>query len=71
MFNLTSHCLAPPLEVYGAPLGGRAPQFKNHCARVCLVLPVTGGEEEDEKEDDRGGVHGGGCSDCGVAMVWE
>lgn len=30
MFNLTSHCLAPPLEVYGAPLGGRAPQFKNH-----------------------------------------
>lgn len=35
MFNLTSHCLAPPLEVYGAPLGGRAPQFKNHCSRWC------------------------------------
>ena len=23
--------LVPPLESTGAPLGGRAPQFKNHC----------------------------------------
>ena len=29
----TISLFVPPLEAPGAPLGGHAPQFKNHCTR--------------------------------------
>ena len=30
----TISLFVPPMEAPGAPLGGHAPQFKNHCSRL-------------------------------------